>query len=737
MMLQPNSNAGATTELDISGMTCAACSARISKVLSRVDGVTEARVNLPLERAEIIHDGSVTTETLIERVRKAGYDAHERRSGRTARKAADEARAARQRAEARQTGLRFVISAALSIPLVVGTAPMMLGIGHALIGPWTQAVLAGGVMAASGTKFWREAWAAVRGGSANMAVLVSLGTTTAYLFSLVQTLRGEGHGHLYFEAAAVVLTLVMLGKLLESRAKAGASKALEALEKLQPDSAERVGADGRTETVPLEQLARGDRVMIRPGSRVPVDGTIIEGRSSFDEQLVTGESDPVVREAGARVLTGTVNGESPVTIRVEALGEQTRLAGIARLVEEAQLSEAPVQRLVDRISAVFVPVIIAIAMVTFGGWWLYSGQFETAIINAVSVLVIACPCALGLATPTALVAGTGAAAKAGILIRDIETLETAAGIRHVAFDKTGTLTAGRPQLSRIVVGPGGSENDALALAGALEQSASHPLADAVARAVEHRGVDLSKAVDVKTVGGRGMEGVVVGQSVALGNAAHMAMLGIGEHGLIDGSSGTASYLAVDGRLIARLEFADVIRSEAKEAVAALVASDVTPWMLTGDNARSAQTVAAQVGIAQFEAAMLPEAKLERIRAIGGGQKIAFVGDGMNDAPALAAADLGIALAGGTDVAREAAGVTLMRPDLRLVPASLDIAARTRRTIRQNLVWAFIYNVVGIPLAAFGILSPVMAGAAMAFSSVSVVTNSALLARWRPWFNRSA
>ena len=432
--------------LDISGMTCAACSARVAKALSRVDGVADAEVNLALERANIELTGEVTAERLIEAVEKAGYGATLRSADEVRQREADAERDAARLAEERRTLIRFAVSALLSLVLVIGTLPMMLGTGHAWIGPWTQAALAAGVMAVSGTRFYREAFNAVRGGGANMAVLVSLGTSVAFVASLVEVIRGNAHAHLYFEAAAVVLTLVMLGKYLEARAKRGAGAALAALGKLQPSEAELVTPDG-IRTVPAHSLKSGDLVLVRPGARFPSDGVIASGRSSVDEALVTGESLPVERGDGDPVLTGTINGEAALEVMVTSVGADTRLARMAKLVEAAQSGDAPIQKLVDRVSAIFVPVILAIAAGTFLVWWLVFGDPASGLAATVAVLVIACPCALGLATPTALVAGTGSAARAGILIRDIETLERAGRIGTVAFDKTGTLTLGRPSVA--------------------------------------------------------------------------------------------------------------------------------------------------------------------------------------------------------------------------------------------------------------------------------------------------
>ncbi|HRP79403.1 MAG TPA: heavy metal translocating P-type ATPase, partial [Aquamicrobium sp.] len=713
-----------TIALDITGMTCAACSARVEKMLSRVEGVRRAEVNLALERASVEIDGAVAPQALIAAVEKAGYGAEMRPTDEGERRAADERREDARRREERLTLWRFIVSAALSLPLVIGTLPMMIGTGHAWIGPWTQAALATGVMLVSGTRFLREAFAAVRGGGANMAVLVSLGTSVAYVYSLVLVIGGDAHAHLYFEAAAVVLTLIMLGKYLEARAKRGTSAALAALHKLQPREAELIGSDGTARMIAAETLKAGDRVLVRPGGRMPCDGTVAKGHSAIDESLVTGESLPVDKEPGDAVITGTVNGEAALEIEVTAVGPDTRLARMARLVEEAQTGQAPIQRLVDRISAVFVPVILVVAAVTFLAWWLVVGDATGGMVAAVAVLVIACPCALGLATPTALVAGTGAAARAGILIRDIETLERAEEIGAIAFDKTGTLTIGKPE----VVAAEGDE-PTIALAAAIEAHSEHPLARALVEKASATGAPLPAATDVRAIRGKGLSGTVGNRTVSVGNRRLAEEAGIAGNEIDAmlarlGEAGTVAFIVVDGRLAGAVRFADTARPEAAETVAELKRRGLSPVMLTGDNEAAAAAIGGALGFTDIRAGLLPEEKVEAVKKLAAeqGKGVAFVGDGLNDGPALAAARLGIAMSSGADVAREAAAITLMRTDLRLVPAALDIARKTRRTIAQNLGWAFVYNVIGIPLAAFGVLSPAFAGAAMAFSSVSVVTN---------------
>lgn len=710
--------------------------------------MADARVNLALERADI-EGVSLDPSGLAEAIGRAGFGAVLRRDDFAAHRDADEAQAATRRADERQTLLRLVISALLTLPIVIGMLPMMTGLGEAWISPVWQALLATGVMAVSGSRFWREAAGALRGGSANMAVLVSLGTGVAYFWSLWVMAQGwmaphAGHGgtmssHLHFEAAAMVLTLIMLGKYLEARAKSGAAGALRALGKLQPDTAELKTLSGSVRTIPVERLAVGDVIVIRPGMRVAADGVILTGSSSLDEAMVTGESMPVSRGPGDLVITGTTNTDGVLEVEVSAAGADTRLARMTRLVEEAQTGHAPVQKLVDRISSVFVPLILIIALVTFAGWVLSGADFETAMVAAVAVLVIACPCALGLATPTALVAGTGAAAKAGILIRDIETLERATDIKLVAFDKTGTLTMGTPEVAGLYPVPGSSTSELLSLAGSVETGSEHPLGRAILAHADQEGVKISSATAIRAVPGRGLEGMNGDLMVRVGSERYLAEAGI-DVGDADAigvreTSGTLAWVASGDQLIGVIRLADKIRPQTRQALADLAARGLTSVMLTGDNLATANAIAAEAGVTDVRAGLLPGEKLDAIRELAKstGGHVAFVGDGLNDAPALAAANLGIAMASGADAAREAAAITLMRPDLRLVPAALDVAAKTRRTIRQNLGWAFIYNLIGIPLAAFGILPPVFAGAAMAFSSVSVVTNSALMARWKPNF----
>lgn len=737
-MNAPLATPAGTRTFDVHGMTCAACSSRIEKVLSSTPGVISARVNLALERADVELAPGVSDETVIEAVDRAGYEAQPRAADPAERRRQQEAEEAERRGFYRRTLALFVVSALLTAPFIVQMIVMTAGGGH-LLTPWTEFVLAAVVQVAAGARFYRGAVKALRGGSANMDVLVSIGTTAAFLYSAVLVVTKGHHaaGHLYFEASATVLTLVLAGKLLEARAKAGTTAAVRALMALRPDVATRL-TDGGEEQVPVEALGVGDRVLVRPGERVPVDGAVISGAGSVDESLVTGESVPVEKSEGARMVAGTTNLDGALEILVSATGEDTTLARITRLVENAQSGKAPVQVLVDRVSAVFVPTVLVIAALVFAGWWLFGGTLEEALVAAVAVLVIACPCALGLATPTALVAGTGAAARAGILIKDIETLERAAETSSVIFDKTGTLTVGRPAVVALTPAPGEEANAVLARAAAVQGLSEHPLARAVVAAAAERGLSVAQATAFRSLTGRGVLATVSGRRVAIGNPQLMAELGVETADAADAfaaeekAARTAVFVAEDNRVVGVLALADPVRPEARAAVALLAERGVESRMLTGDNAGVAKAVAEELRLTGWRGPVRPEDKAREVADLRrAGKVVAMVGDGINDAPALAAADVGIAMGTGTDVAMETAGVTLVRPDPRLVAAALDIAKATRAKIRQNLFFAFVYNVIGIPLAAFGLLTPALAGAAMALSSVSVVTNAGLLARWTP------
>jgi len=716
-------------ELQVEGMTCASCVSRVEKALRKVPGVVSATVNLATERATVQASKDVAASVLEAAVAKAGYTAKE--------------------VDAKKPAIDpdlpawwpVALSAALTLPLL---APMLLqlaGIEWMLDG-WLQLALATPVQFGLGWRFYRAGWKAVLAKSGNMDLLVALGTSAAFGLSIYLLLKHAGHGgmpHLYFEASAAVITLVLLGKWLEQRAKRQTTDAIRALNALRPTTARVRRKNGEVD-VPIEQVAIGDLIVVRPGDRVAVDGEIIEGRSHIDESLVTGESLPVAKAVGEKVTGGSINAEGALLVRTTTIGAETTLARIVRMVESAQAAKAPIQRIVDRVSAVFVPVVLGIAALTFAGWLASNGQWEQAIVNAVAVLVIACPCALGLATPTAIMAGTGVAARRGILIKDAEALETAHAVTVVAFDKTGTLTEGKPSLAAVEAVAGESRDEVLRLAAALQASSSHPLAIAVTDAARHRGLGIPQAADATALPGRGVQGFVEGRALALGSTRLLRELGLAPGPLeadadrLEGSGKTISWLvgtdADATRLIGLLAFGDTVKPSASAAVARLHALGIRTLLLTGDNRGAAEAAARQLGIDDVRAEVLPGDKAAAVQELrNAGEVVAFVGDGLNDGPALAAASVGFAMAGGADVATETAGVTLMRGDPRLVADALDVSRRTVSKIRQGLFWAFGYNVLGIPLAAFGMLDPVIAGAAMAFSSVSVVLNALALRRW--------
>ena len=713
-------------DLQVEGMTCASCVARVEKALRKVPGVTGASVNLATETATV-HATTPVTEAAIAAIRKAGYEARPREQATGAAPAA-----------ARE-GREVAIAALLTAPLVVPMIADLLG-RHWMLPAWIQFLLATPVQFYFGARFYRAGWKALLAGSGNMDLLVALGTSAAYFLSLYLWATQGGGVHLYFEAAAVVITLVRLGKWLEARAKRQTTEALRALGALRPERARLLEASGERE-VPIAEIRAGDRVVVLPGERIPVDGILEEGATHADESLVTGESLPVTKAVGSRVIGGAMNAEGRFVARVTAVGAESTLARIIRGVESAQAAKAPIQRLVDRVSAVFVPVIIAIAFATALAWGLAGGDWERGILNAVAVLVIACPCALGLATPTAIMAGTGVAARHGILIKDAEALEHAHHARWVAFDKTGTLTEGKPRVQAIRAAAG-DEREVLRLAAAVQRASEHPLARAVLEAAREQGIEVPEVRDARAVAGRGVEAGVEGRRLAIASDRWMADLQAtggealqAEKSALQSSGHTVSWLLElepRARVVGLLAFGDTVKPNARALIERLHAQGVKTALLTGDNAGAGAAVAAALGIDHVEAEVLPEDKariVQEMRARHG--VVAMVGDGINDAPALAAADVGIAMGSGTDVAMHTAGITLMRGDPLLVADALAISRRTYAKIRQNLFWAFIYNLVGVPLAAFGLLSPVIAGAAMALSSVSVVTNALLLKRWRP------
>ena len=721
-----------TLELALGGMTCASCAGRIERALRKVPGVRDVTVNLASERAHLELLGDVDGAMLVQAVEAAGYQA----------RLLDDAQPAEDLAEKRLRHERWsaLLALALALPLVIPMIAEWLGL-HWMLPAWVQFLLATPVQFVLGARFYVAAWKAVKAGAGNMDLLVALGTSAGYGLSLYQWWAAPAGvlPHLYFEASAVVIALVLLGKYLESRAKRQTSAAIRALEALRPERAVRV-VDGREEDVAIAALRLGDQVLVKPGERFPVDGEVLEGQSHADEALISGESLPVPKRPGDTVTGGAINGEGRLLVRTTALGGETVLARIIRLVEDAQAAKAPIQKLVDKVSQVFVPVVLVIAVLTLAGWLLAGAELETALINAVAVLVIACPCALGLATPTAIMAGTGVAAQHGILIKDAEALEVAHGVTAVAFDKTGTLTSGTPRIARLSA-VDGDESALLALAGALQRGSEHPLAKAVLDSCAEHGIDVPAIQDSQALAGRGIAGSLDGRRLALGNRRLLEESGLEPDGLADSARAweaegrTLSWLieqAPHPRVLGLFAFGDTLKPGADEAVARLNARGIRSHLITGDNRGSARVVAEALGIDDVHAEVLPADKAATVASLKqGGAVVAMVGDGINDAPALAAADVGIAMGGGTDVAMHAAGITLMRGDPRLVPAALEISRRTYGKIRQNLFWAFIYNLIGIPLAAFGLLSPVVAGAAMALSSVSVVSNALLLKTWKP------
>ncbi|HSV36168.1 MAG TPA: heavy metal translocating P-type ATPase [Ramlibacter sp.] len=720
-----------TVRLGIEGMTCASCVARVEKALKKVPGVDTALVNLATETAEVHLLGGVDEAALTAAVEKAGYQAS----------VLTEAAGGAARSAARgNEAWPVIVAALLSLPLVIPMIGMVFGADWALPGGW-QFALATPVQFWLGARFYRAGWRALRARTGNMDLLVALGTSAGYGLSVYLLLRHGGHGmtHLYFEASAVVITLVLLGKWLETRAKRQTTEAIRALNALRPETARVRRGDGQELQLPIAQVRRDDVVVILPGERVPVDGVILDGASEIDESLITGESLPVAKHEGDKVTGGSVNAQGRLIVRTTAIGAESTLARIVRLVETAQARKAPIQRLVDQVSEVFVPVVIVIGLVTLLGWGFATGDWEAAVLNAVAVLVIACPCALGLATPTAIMAGTGVAARHGILIKDAEALEVAHKVTVVAFDKTGTLTEGKPRLVAAEAAQG-DRTSLLAASAALQAGSEHPLARAVLEAAAREAIPVAPAARLRAIAGRGVAAEVGGRELRLGSTRLMEELQVDLQALapraaqLQGEGRTVSWVAdVTGApvLLGLLAFGDTVKPTAAAAIGKLRAAGVRSVLVTGDNRGSAQAVAAQLGIDEVRAEVLPEHKAGIVAQLKTGNvTVAMVGDGINDAPALAAADVGMAMATGTEVAMHAAGVTLMRGDPALVADAIDISRRTYAKIRQNLFWAFIYNVVGIPLAAFGLLNPVIAGAAMAFSSVSVVTNALMLRNWK-------
>ncbi len=682
-------------ELSIAGMTCASCVSRVEKSLGRVPGVQSVSVNLAAETAAVQAQGITGLPALIAAVKQAGYTATPRADAKPY--------------NARRETYELIAAAFLSLPLLLTMLLPLPG--------WLQLLLATPVQFWLGARFYAAGYRALRAGAGNMDLLVALGTSAAYFLSLADLFLS---GPLYFESAAVVITLIRLGKFLEGRARREAMKAVTGLAKLRPAIAH---VPGRGD-VPVKNLRIGDVIKIRPGERVPADGEITEGAGSLDESHITGESLPVPREAGNRILAGALNLDGLLTARVTTGPGETLLDRMARLIDGAQASKPAVQRLADRVAAVFVPVVLVMALATFAGWSLHGALVSAAIINAVSVLVIACPCALGLATPAAILAGTGIAAKHGILVRNADAIEHGAKVTYVVFDKTGTLTEGKPKLLETTTFNGATREDALNIAAALAAGDTHPLSAALRRK------NAAAGAGIRTLPGRGVEGSVNGARYILGSARLVADAG-GQAPAVAGT--TISYLArANGEVLAAFTFADTTRPGAKAAVARLRAMGCQVKLLSGDRAQAAEAIGAELGIENIISEATPAQKLDEIaRLQQTGAVVAMVGDGVNDAPALAAADLGIAIGGGADVAIETADISLLRQESMLVADALSLTRRIHSTLRQGLFWAVIYNLIGIPLAAFGLLSPMVAGAAMAASSVCVLANALRLRNWKP------
>ncbi len=719
------------TSLSISGMHCAACARRVETALSAMEGVSSAVVNLATERATVTHDPKkVRADTLVKAVSNLGYSATEIVEVEEAR----DREALEREKMLRTRAFAFVFSAALSLPLLLGMLVDLLDlhIGHFLMNPYLQFALATPVQLVAGSQFYLGSYRALRSGGANMDVLIALGTTAAYLYSTVITFFGEGD--IYFETSALVITLILLGRLLEAIARGRTSEAIRKLIGLQARTA-RVVRSGKEIDIPVSDVVPGDIVVVRPGEKLPVDGVIIEGSSAIDESMITGESVPVDKSVGDDVVGATINKHGSFKYRATKVGKDTVLARIIKMVEEAQETKAPVERLADLVSSYFVPAVVVVAVLTLIAWYATGHGLATALTRFTAVLVIACPCALGLATPTAIMVGTGKGAENGILIRNGERLEKAHKIDTVVLDKTGTITKGQPEVTD-VIGVGFSREEVLRLAAAAERNSEHPLGAAIVRHASEMGIDVPPCESFSAVPGQGVKAIVEGKQILVGSSRLMEDSGVDVSSAskqlseFENQGKTAMIVAAGPQVVGSLAVADTVKETSAAAIRALKNLGIQVYMLTCDNERTAKAIAAQVGIDEVIAGVLPERKADEIQRLRSrGRNVAMVGDGINDAPALVEADVGIAIGTGTDVAMEAADITLISGDLRGIPAAIRLSRQTMRVVRQNLFWAFAYNTIGIPLAALGYLSPILAGAAMAMSSVSVVTNSLRLKRY--------
>ena len=715
--------------LNIQGMTCASCVNRIEKSLLKNKSVVTANVNLATEKALIEYQDDLKITSIIDLIKDAGYVAT-----REPAKADDNLKKQRS---------TIIVSALLSLPLVLPMLVQPFGFQFS-IPPILQLILATPVQFIIGAKFYRLAWAALKARTGNMELLVAIGTTAGYLLSIYLMYKHRNHlghetVHLYFEGSAVIITLVLLGKYLESKAKQQTSEAIKSLQELQPDVAN-VVKDNKETVTPIENLVKGDTLIIKPGEKVPMDGIITKGQTSIDESMITGESIPVEKLESHNVIGGSINGDGVIYISVTATGSETQLSQIIKMVEDAQMVKAPIQRLVDKVSAYFVPIVLVIAVLTVVITGITTSDWEQSIINAVAVLVIACPCALGLATPTSIMVGTGVAAKYGILIKDAEALEITHSLTAIALDKTGTLTEGKPKLVDLLTIQG-SESDFISLLASIQSGSEHPLAKAVMLKAKENQVEYVEAVNTKALTGRGLESTVGNTRYILGSKKILQEFTIdADDSILEKSNEleemgkTVSFLVIPEQkmLIGIVSFIDQIKESAANTIEELHKLNIKTIMLTGDNQGSADLVAERLSIDIVKAEVLPQNKSDEIQKLkDSGEKVGMVGDGINDAPALAIADVGFAMSTGTDVAMHSAGITLMRGNPLLIPDAISVSRATYSKIKQNLFWAFIYNIIGIPLAAFGFLNPIIAGAAMALSSVSVVSNSLLLRRWKP------
>ncbi|RSL29187.1 copper-translocating P-type ATPase [Salibacterium salarium] len=713
------------TELDVLGMTCAACSTRIEKVLNKQEGVQSANVNLTTETAAVEYNPElVDTKALIEKIKNVGYDAKSKTEA--------EEKQTHKEKELKHQKTKLIISTVLSAPLIVTMLVHLFNmtIPAIFMNPWFQFALATPVQFIIGWQFYVGAYKNIRNGGANMDVLVALGTSAAYFYSLSESIRTIGNlayePHLYFEASAVIITLILFGKYLEARAKTQTTNALSSLLNLQAKEA-RIIRDGDEIMTPVEEVVVGDRLVVKPGEKIPVDGMVVKGRTSVDESMITGESIPIEKDEDSSVIGSTINKNGTIEMHATKVGKDTALASIVKVVEDAQGSKAPIQRLADVISGYFVPIVVGIAILTFIVWisFVQPGQMEPALVASIAVLVIACPCALGLATPTSIMVGTGKAAENGILFKGGEHLERTHELNAIVLDKTGTITKGKPEVTNFT-----GDEKALQLLASAEKSSEHPLAEAIVAYATEKDIDLGEVDDFKTIPGHGIEAAISSNQILVGNRKlmqdHQVDIGDAEQELIDYEMAgkTAMLIAIDGTYRGIVAVADTIKETAPQAIRQLKEEGLEVIMLTGDNERTAQAIAKQVGIDQVIAQVLPEEKSDKVKEIQlQDKKVAMVGDGINDAPALAISDIGIAIGTGTEVAIEAADITVLGGELLLIPKAIKISHVTIRNIRQNLFWAFGYNTAGIPVAAVGLLAPWVAGAAMALSSVSVVSNS--------------